>query len=83
MSKTIMGVQLKNRMKDAAEFQTILSKYGCSIQTRIGLHAASEDACSPSGVILLEFLDNADGEIAKLEAELKKFDNVAMQKMVF
>jgi hypothetical protein len=83
MAKTIMGVQLINRMKDAAEFQSLLSKYGCIIQTRIGLHAVSNDDCSPSGVIVLDLLEDADEEIKKLEAELSSFENVRLQKMVF
>ena len=83
MAKTIMGIQLINRMKDAAEFQNLLSKYGCIIQTRIGLHAVSNEACSPSGVIILDLLEDAEEEIKKFEAELLAFENVKFQKMVF
>ena len=83
MAKTILGVQLINRMKDAAEFQNLLSKYGCIIQTRIGLHSVSNDACSPSGVIVLDLLEDADEETKKFEAELSSFENVKFQKMVF
>jgi hypothetical protein len=78
-----MGIQLKDRMKDAAKFQGLLSKYGCSIQTRIGLHETAADACSPSGLIILDFLDNADEEAHKFENEVNALGVVNIQKMVF
>lgn len=83
MSKIIMGVNLKKRMEEAPRFQELLSKYGCSINTRIGLHAASSDTCSPSGLILLEFVDDADEAAESLEKELADFDGVVIRKMVF
>lgn len=82
MSKTIMGIQLNERMNEATKFQSILSKYGCSVNTRIGLHMASADACSPSGLIILEFIDNADDEIKKFEEEVASL-NVIIKKMQF
>ncbi len=35
---TIMGIKLDNRTQTAIEFQQILTNYGCSIKTRLGLH---------------------------------------------
>jgi hypothetical protein len=83
MSKIILGVQLKDRMGDAAKFQSILSKYGCSIQTRVGLHEATADSCSPSGIIVLDFLGGAEDEAKKFEAEVRALGEVNIQKMVF
>jgi len=77
---TIFGVKLLNRVTSATEFQAIVTKYGCSIKTRIGLHEASESVCSPSGVILLEFIGaDADG----FEKEVAALKDVELQKMVF
>lgn len=83
MSKTIMGIKLLDRMEDAAKFQSILSKYGCSIKTRLGLHMTSSDACSPSGLIVLEFVDDAEEEIESFEKEVKSLGKINIQKMVF
>ena len=83
MSKIIMGVQLLNRMDDAPKFQELLSKYGCFIQTRIGLHPASPDFCKPDGVVILDFLENSDEEVKKFEDEMSAYPNIIVRKMVF
>lgn len=83
MSKTILGVQLMNRVEDAPKFQELLSKYGCFIQTRIGLHSTSVDYCKSDGVVILDFLDNTETEVKKFEDELSAFQNIVVQKMTF
>lgn len=83
MSKTIMGIKIQDRVETVQEVQKLLTEHGCEISTRIGLHMASENACSPNGLILLEFIDNADESIKKLEEELDKLGHVEVQKMVF
>jgi hypothetical protein len=82
MSKIIMGIQLKERMKDAAKFQDILSNYGCHINTRLGLHSADHNSCSPQGIIILEFLKDSEDASKDFENELKELD-VTIQKMIF
>ncbi len=79
---TIIGVLLRKRTLTSTEFQAILSKYGCSIKTRIGIHTASDNVCSPDGVILLDVIGE-EAEIKALEAELKAIDGAEVQKMVF
>lgn len=83
MAKIIMGIQLHERMKDATKFQSLLSKYGCSIGTRLGLHTASKDNCSPDGLIIVEFIDDTDDEAAKFEKEVAAIENVTIKKMIF
>lgn len=83
MSKVIMGIQVKERMQDAPKLQSILSQYGCSINTRLGLHMATLDSCSPSGLIILEFVEGADEEIAKAEKELNALGGIVIKKMIF
>jgi len=83
MSKTtIFGVLLSNRINTACKFQEVVTKYGCSIKTRIGLHDVSEGKCSPNGVILLEVIGE-DGEIAAMEKDLSMIPEVKLQKMDF
>jgi hypothetical protein len=83
MSKTILGFVLHDRINKASTVQELLTKYGCEINTRLGLHAASEDACSKDGLILLEFVDNSDKAVKEFEKELKDIAEVDVQKMVF
>ena len=40
--KAIIGIELENRLEESLKLQSILSKYGCSIKTRIGLHDMGE-----------------------------------------
>lgn len=83
MSKIIMGVRLPERMNNATQFQSILSQYGCSITTRLGLHIATPKLCSQEGLIILEFLDGADVVAQNLEKELRGLGDVEVQKMIF
>ncbi|WP_300379483.1 hypothetical protein [Clostridium sp.] len=66
----IMAIKIEPRIKKAPEVQEVLTKYGCLIQTRIGLHEASQDSCANSGLILLNLLDNEKEEVSKLQVEL-------------
>ena len=79
MSKTILGVHVAQRTKHTAKVQKILSDYGCSIRTRVGLHEASEGVCSPNGLILLEVVSEA----AALAKALAAVPGVTVKKMVF
>jgi len=53
----IIGVSLDNRIEEAVKFQEVLTKYGCTIRTRIGLHNVGEYKCVNKGIILLEVSD--------------------------
>ena len=78
-TKTILGVHVAQRTKHTPKVQKILSAYGCSIRTRIGLHDAYENVCSPNGLILLEVVSKA----AELAAALARVPGVTVKKMVF
>lgn len=79
---TILGIKLNQRTNNALALQEVLSKYGCSIKTRIGLHPFEEGVCSATGIILLE-LAGDDTEKENLEKELKTIPEAEIQKMVF
>lgn len=57
--KTIIGVKLDNRAEDAAEFQRIITDFGCGIKTRIGLHDTFENNCTNTGLVILEVIDDS------------------------
>ncbi len=68
MPHTIIGICLKNRTQQAARLQEILTRYGCSIKTRIGLHDVAEGQCAAGGVILLEVINKEEEIIQELSA---------------
>jgi hypothetical protein len=81
-SHFIVGLHIHDRMKQAPALQKVLSEYGCHIKTRIGLHEASEEFCSPAGVVLLEMV----GDRKALEAFVRRagaIDGVDVKKMIF
>lgn len=82
--RIIMGIQVGNREHEALKVQELLTKYGCLIKTRLGLHdTAVEGQCSSKGLILLEFLPNQEIEIAKFEKELSVLESVEVRQMSF
>ncbi|MDR0966723.1 MAG: hypothetical protein LBM75_09545 [Myxococcales bacterium] len=82
VQKIILGVRLKHRNNSAPNLQELLTRHGCVIRTRIGLHEVSDNACSPSGTIILELHGPAENTQA-LEDELRTCSDLVIQKMVF
>ena len=78
---TILGIKLLGRRAVAMKFQEILSKYGCNVKTRIGLHEVSGAICSPDGVILLEVIGD-EKILSGLIAELKEIDGLKLEIML-
>jgi hypothetical protein len=78
----ILGIHVSDRINEANQVQSILTKFGCSIKTRLGLHDVRDDYCSASGMIILE-LTGDTSECQKLENELLKLENVQVKKMIF
>lgn len=78
----IIGVLITDRNKEAGKVQNILTQFGCSIKTRLGLHEVTDDNCSTSGLILLELFGDIS-EMDKLESKLNEVEGTQVQKMVF
>jgi len=78
----IVGVHITDRAIHAGEVQTILSKYGKNIRTRLGLHEINEDAASPNGLVILEVV-GSNQEIDALSDELRRLKGVQVQSMFF
>ena len=71
----IIGVRLDNRINNAVKFQEILTKNGCKIKARLGLHEVSEDACANDGIIVLQPYGSKE-EVESLVNELNSLDGV-------
>lgn len=78
----ILGIHLTDRVKKVTDVQAVLTKFGCSVKTRLGLHDVVDDSCSRSGIILLELTGSRE-EFVKLENELLKIEGLEVKKMVF
>lgn len=76
---TIIGIKLTNRTETSPEFQKIISKYGCAIKTRIGLHNTCHSICANFGVILLEVLD--ENEVLHIKKDLIELDGTIVNSM--
>jgi hypothetical protein len=78
----ILGVYVNDRVKEVARIQPILTKYGCTIRTRLGLHTIDHDYAGDTGLLILELSGDLE-ECLKLENELLSIDKLDVQKMVF
>lgn len=76
----IMAILQENRVETASKVQEILTKYGCYIRVRLGLHDAAIDQCVNSGIILLQ-LCGQDIPVKDFEKELKSVPNVKVKYM--
>jgi hypothetical protein len=78
----ILGVMINDPSKGADRIQNILTKYGCTIRTRLGIHDIDKDYASDTGLMLLELVGDMQ-ECLRLENELLTLEGVDVQKMVF
>jgi hypothetical protein len=78
----VLGIHITDRVQHVPGVQNVLTKYGCSIKTRLGLHNASGKFCSPNGLILLEMTGD-ETPVWDLMKELQAIPGVDVQKMVF
>lgn len=74
MDANIMVVKIESRRDDSTKVQEVLSKYGCSIKVRLGLHE-TENVCSEEGLLILQLSGERD-EMRKLETALNEMDRV-------
>lgn len=81
MKIRVLGILVSDRVKEAKELQNVLTKYGCIIKTRIGLHTV-EDSCARDGLIILELIDKEE-EWKSLEKEVLEIKGVEIQNMNF
>jgi hypothetical protein len=78
----VLGVMINDPSKGADRIQNILTKYGCTIRTRLGIHDIDQEYASETGLMLLELVGDMQ-ECLRLENELLALEGVDVQKMVF
>lgn len=72
----IIGIQVSNRIEEATKLQEILTRYGCLIKTRIGLHDMGEYKCLNYGIVLIQVVD----KINEIYDELSKHWKIQIMK---
>lgn len=75
----IMAVLINHRSTKAPKVQEILTKHGCSIRMRLGLHETG-DFCSEEGLVILQ-LCGKEEEIKALEADLNSMEGITAKTM--
>lgn len=80
--KWILGIYISDRAKESSRVQYILTKFGCSIRTRLGINPDADAGHPGQGLILLE-LTGEQPEFQKLMAELSAIGHIQVEKMVF
>jgi hypothetical protein len=80
MKTTIMAISLEARNRFAPNLQEILTKHGCIISMRLGLHETSKDLCAERGLILLQLCGDED-EISALNKDLSKIEDIKVNAM--
>ena len=75
----IMAVRLDRRRENSVKLQETLTKHGCAISARFGIHEAG-DRCAEDGLILL-CLTGDKSEFSALEKDLKALEGIGVKMM--
>ena len=76
----IMAILLEDRMETSLKVQDVLTKYGCHIRLRLGLHDSCVDACNTWGMLLIQLCgDNVP--VGDIQKELMAIPNVKVKHM--
>jgi len=78
MEKNILIVLHKNRKESAVRMQELLTEYGCIIKTRLGLHDGPPNACSESGMVILELAGDKK-EMEALRSKIASIHGIAVE----
>lgn len=76
----IIGIRMDNRVENATKLQDVLTKNGCNIKARLGLHEAGGDSCSADGLVILQPCGTRE-EIVQLVADINNIDSAKAQLM--
>ena len=71
----IIGVRMVDRVENAVKFQETLTKNGCKIKARLGLHEVSDNVCANDGIIVLQPCGNKE-DVEALVKELNSLEGV-------
>lgn len=81
METIIMAITVDPRTDKAPKVQEVLTKHGCIIKMRLGLHETSSKMCSERGLILLQICGE-DDEVKALKEDLVSVEGVKFNTMI-
>jgi hypothetical protein len=76
----VIAFKLDSRVQNAPAVQEVLTKHGCLIKARLGLHETSKDYCANFGIIILQCC-GCEETIGKLVADLNAIEGVKARSM--
>ena len=76
----IIGIKMDNRVANAARLQEALTKNGCAIKTRLGMHETDENNCANYGLIVLQPC-GTKAEVEQLVNDLNALDGITAKYM--
>lgn len=71
----IVGIRVNHRVANAVGLQEYLTRYGCNIKLRVGLHETNEKFCADDGVIMLQLCGEKDA-LEAMVAGLNAMDGI-------
>ncbi|MCE1247065.1 MAG: hypothetical protein LWY06_10510 [Firmicutes bacterium] len=77
----VMAITQENRIDTAVKVQDILTKFGCQIRARLGLHEGTPNECSSRGMVILQLCGD-DKTITELAEALNQVETVKAKFMV-
>ncbi len=78
MKKSVLLILIDHRKETSANLQKILTAWGCTIKTRLGLHSGVMDNCSEHGLMFLE-LAGKDEDHKELTRKIELLKGVKCQ----
>jgi len=81
MDYQLVAVKIGSREATATAVQKILTDFGCNIKVRLGLHDIPENACSPSGLVILQ-TSAEDGELSEFISRLNALEDVVAKSLI-
>lgn len=76
----LVMIKVNARANHALAVQEVLTKYGCVIKVRLGLHEIGSDSCSNEGLIILQVTSEVELVQAMMTA-LKNIEGVVVKTM--
>ena len=73
MEYNVIAVKVSDREGVAQDLQKVLTKHGCLIKVRLGLHDIPANSCSPAGLVLME----VEGDPAEMQALVSELNALA------
>jgi len=80
MACHVMVVKIGDRREHSPKVQEVLSRFGCSIKVRLGLHE-TENVCSEEGILILQLTGEKE-EMLGLEKALNELPSVKAKMVI-